>query len=387
MALKGKLRWVAIVAAISVVPTLLVWAPFFFGFERVWGIPIANGGMSAVIANYDGPLYMVVAKTLYDNELIKTLFSFPLPTEYYAAHFPLYPFLIRLFAPLLGFPYAMMIVTVLSSFLATYFFYKLCLRFVKREQAVFLTLVFSVLPARWLIVRSVGSPEPLFIGAVIASLYYFTQKKYLWAGIWGVVAQLTKSPGILLFIAYVLAILQPSMKRFATKTVVQWLRKIEWKAYPILLIPLSLGLVFVIFQSTFGNFFAYFNSGDNIHLLFPPFQIFNSSASWVGTFWLEEVIFVYLFAILGFVELWRLKDKTFAIFVGVFFFSIIFVSHRDIMRYSLPIVPFLLIGFKDLILRKEFKVVFAFLLIPIYLFSLTYISGNIMPIADWAPFL
>lgn len=371
----------------ALIPTILVWSPFFFQFEEVFGVPVAKGGMSTVIANYDGPLYIVVAKSLYNNEFIRNTFSFPLPVQYYAAHFPLYPLLIRLFAPILGYPYSMIFVTLISSVLAFFFFYKVATLVLKEKEALFFTLVFSILPARWLIVRSVGSPEPLFITTILASVYYFSQKKYWWAGIFGALAQATKSPGIILFVAYIVTVLQPTLRTLATSSFSSWIRKIEWKALPIFLIPLSLIGIFATYKLTFNDFLAYFNSGDNIHLMSLPFQIFDSSQAWVGTFWLEEVIFVYILIAIGVINLSKLKNKIFFWFSLLFFLTILFVSHRDIVRYSLPIAPFVLLGFKDTIQKREFKFVLALIIIPIYLYTITYISGNTMPISDWAPLL
>jgi hypothetical protein len=74
-------------------------------------------------------------------------------------------------------------------------------------------------------------------------------------------------------------------------------------------------------------------------------------------------------------------------FTLVFFIPLLFVAHRDLLRYCLPVVPFLILGFKDLLVKKEFKIALIVLLIPIYLYSLTFISQNTMPIANWAPFL
>jgi len=343
--------------------------------------------MATIVANYDGPLYLVLAKTLYNTQQIGESFSFPLPLEYYAAHFPLFPALIRLISLILGYPYAMLLVTVLSSILALYFFNKLGQEYTDKQSALWLTLVFSIFPARWLIVRSIGSPEPLFIASILASIYFFKKKKYWPAGIWGVIAQLTKSAGILLFIAYLAIILFPKLKTFATKRFKTWLKSLDWQATPVLLIPLALLAVFFLYKHTFNDFLAYFHSGNNIHLLFPPFQIFNYSQPWVGTFWLEEIIFIYLFGLLGLLSLIKQKRIILAWFVGIFFATTIFISHRDLLRYSLPIVPFILIAFSDFLNRKEFKIALAFLIIPIYLFALSYIAQNIMPISDWAPLL
>ena len=170
-----------------------------------------------------------------------------------------------------------------------------------------------------------------------------------------------------------------------------WEKLIDFRYFSLLLIPLSLLGVFAVFKLTLGNFFAYFNSGDNIHLFFPPFQIFNYAAPWVGTLWLEEIIFVYLFGIVGISHLYQklTDDKNYAPFwfTLIFFSMIFFVSHRDIIRYALPVVPFLILGFSDFLLKKEFKYLFLIIIIPIYLFSLSYISQNIMPISDWTPLL
>ncbi len=373
---------------LTLIPTLIIWGIFYFKVKEVNSIPIPINGMETVVANYDGPLYLVVAKTLYSNNAIKTSFQFPLSVEYYAAHFPLFPVLIRgLGLVTKNFPYSMLAITLFSSFLALFFFHKLISEYVDNINALWITAVFAIFPARWLIVRSVGSPEPLFIAAIIASIYYFDNKKFWLAGIWGAIATLTKSPGILLLGAYLLAVIVPRLKSLAITKFSVWLKSLNLKRYPVLLIPIALFVVFYIYKIQFNNFFAYFNSGDNIHLMFPPFQIFNYAAPWVGTFWLEEIIFIYLFGAIGLMELIKMKKWTLASFVGIFFVSILFVSHRDITRYALPIIPFLFVAFSKYMITKQFKFAFLILIIPTFLFALAFISNNAMPISNWGPLL
>lgn len=384
----AKVKRILLILLLSLVPTFLIWIPFLVKLKNFWGIPLPQNGMAVVVANYDGPLFLVVAKTLYNLEQIGLNYSFPLPLEYYAAHFPLFPLLIRLFSFILGYPYSMLFVTLVSSFLALYFFNRLMRRYVKGKSALWLTAVFAIFPARWLIVRSVGSAEPLFVASIIASMYYFQREKYWRAGIWGMVAALTKSPGILLFASYFLYLIVPHVKRLIFSPVSAWLKLTKMdRAYPIFLIPLSVLGVFVFYKFTFNDFLAYFHSGDNIHLFLLPFSVFNFSSPWVGTSWLEEIIFVYLFGALGLVKLIRQKRYELATFVGIFFFSILFVSHRDLIRYALPIVPFLFVAFNQTLIKKDFKRVFLLLILPIYLFSLAFIAQSAMPISNWAPFL
>jgi Gpi18-like mannosyltransferase len=265
---------------------------------------------------------------------------------------------------------------------------KLISQYVDKKEVLFLTFLFSIFPARWLVVRSIGSADPLFIASIIASLYYFKNKKYWLAGMWGAVAQITKSPGILLFISYLIFLLVPVFKNKLIAPAKKWFDSINLKkTYPLLLIPLSLVVVFGFYKIVQGDFWAYFHSGDNIHLAFPPFQIFNYSAPWVGTFWLEEIIFVYLLGAIGVYKLFQKKDYELGIFGAIFFIMTLFIAHRDLMRYSLPLVPFLLVAYSDTLIKKEFKIAMCVIIIPIYLYSLAFISQNVMPISNWAPFI
>lgn len=382
-----KLRIFFICLILSLVPTILIWVPFFLGIESVWGIPVKSGGMATIIQNYDGPLYIAIAKTFYNPDLLSN-FSFNLPFEYYPAHFPLFPLFIKLVAPLIGtYTYSMLIVTCLGSIFAIFYFYQYCEKFISKKNALLLTFVFSIFPARWLIVRSVGSPEPLFVGAIIASIYYFKSQKYWLAALFGVIAQALKSPGILLFLSYLVSIIWPGLELGAKTSAKNIIKAIKWRAYPVFLIPATLIAIFIFYYVQTGDFFAYFNSGDNIHLFFPPFQIFNYSQPWVQTHWLEEVIFVYLLSLISIIKLWKQKDFVSLSFVVIFFTTIIFVSHRDIIRYSLPIVPFMISSFSKEIGDKYFLPIFLFLVLPIYLFSIAYISQNYIEISNWAPLL
>lgn len=385
-----KYRNYLILSAACLLTTILLWLPFFLRVDSIWGIDLKKDGMATLVANYDGPYYIVAAKSLYDPVAISQNFNFPLEPIYYTAHYPFFPLLIRglhTIIPPLGYPYAMLLVTVFTGIFAVCMFYLLLEEIGLKRHALWLSLLFTIFPARWLIVRSIGSPEPLFLGTVLASIYFFYKEKWWLAGIFGALAQFTKPPAILLFAAFSITLISTHWPKLAHNHFTTWVKILRWKAYPILLIPISLFLVYVFYGIRFNDFFAYFNSGDNIHLKFPPFQIFNPGEPWVGTFWLEEIIWVYSFGFLGFLYLLKQKQILLASFTGIFFFSILFVAHRDIGRYILPIVPFLFIAFAKLLDSREFKIALVFLILPIYLFSIAFISNNITPIGDWSPLL
>ncbi|MGB9706552.1 MAG: hypothetical protein ACPLXP_00545 [Microgenomates group bacterium] len=355
-----------IITFLVIFSTLLVWLPFSFKNQFL-----------KVFANYDGPNYIVVAKTWYNKDLIEKHFALPSPPEYYPSHFPGYPALIRLLDLFLPGTWAMLISALLTTILASTVFYLFVKKFNLSPQPLWLTTIFLFLPARFLVVRSVGSPEPLFIFAILASFYFFRLKKWWLAGIFGALAQITKSPGILLFVTYGIIIFVRGLKT----------KKIPWEVYPLLLIPLSALGVFIFYLFQTGDFLAYFHSGDNFHLVFPPFQSFNTGKPWLGDFWLEDMIYIYLLGALTVVQLIKLKQFDLATFAGIFYTATLFIAHRDLSRYSLPLAPFALIAFSDFLEKKEFKIAFWVVLAGIYLYAINFITHNTAPIADWTPYL
>jgi Gpi18-like mannosyltransferase len=346
---------------ITVASTLAVWI---------------SAGLNTVYQNFDGPFYIVVAKTWYNHDLIRNLFSFKLPLEYYPAHFPLYPMMLGLVS-LLGLDHlqAMLVVNLVMTVITAGVFYKIAVNLGWESPfwAVFAWLFWW--PRMWA-VRSVGSPESLFILGIILSLYFFQTKKYFWAGVAGSAAVLTKSPGILLLITYFLILILQFIKE----------KKINWQAWPVLMIGVTLAGLFYYFQLKTGDFWAYFHTGDNIHLQIFPFRVFDSNQPWVGDFWLEDVIWVYLIAGIGVYRAMK-KNQVWGMFGAVFFAVIMFVSHRDISRYSLPLVPVVLLGFSDLLAKKEVKWLLALMVIPLFFYTINFISHNTISIADWRPLL
>ena len=371
------------ISVLVLLTTLFVWLPFSLKISSLpgWGLDF-SAGLPAVWKNYDGPNYLIIAKTWYDKNLIGQTFSLPLPLEYYPAHLPFYPVLIRLLNFVLRGTRAMLLATLIGSVLAFGMFYKFLLDFKLTKQAFFLTLVLLLLPARFLAVRSIGAPETWFIFFVLASLYQFKKKKYFWAAIWGSLAQLTKSPAVLLLFGYVLSLAYDYRKSKQSEV-----KKLT-AAWPLLLMPLTVYLLFSFYKARTGDFWAYFHSGDNFHLFWPPFSIFSPQGKfWTGDFWLEEIIWIWLIYGLGVLRLWKKKLTIEAFFMGTFFATTLFVAHRDVSRYILPIAPLAILAWKDLILKKEFRWLLLLLIIPIYLFTWDFLLNNQAPIADWAPYL
>jgi hypothetical protein len=379
----SKPKSLLLICLITLLSTLLLWLPFFGGFGNFMGFQIPAGGMKTIFANYDGPNYIVIAKTWYQKSLVGQTFSLPLPLEYYPAHFPGYPLLIWLLGAFLSLTQAMLASTLLTSMLAAGMFYLFLCKFKLSKNPFWLTLVFLFLPARYFIVRSVGAPEAMFVFLILAAFYFFRQKKYWPAAIFGALAQLTKTPGILLFAGFGLYLAYQMIRSSWSRESVHKILK----AWPLALIPLTVLGVFVFYGQQTGDFWAYFHSGDNFHLTLFPYQAFNSSRTWLGQIWIEDMVWLYLVAAVGVVLLFKKKLLDLGFFALIYYLATLFVAHRDLSRYLLPAWPFFLIGYDHLLQKKEFKIAFGLVLPAIYFYSLNFIISNLAPIADWTPYL
>lgn len=359
--------------------TLLVWLPHLVAIPNFWGLNFSNG-FATIYRNFDGLEYIVIAKSFYNPDVINSIPQ-SLPVNYYASHFPGYAFLIALFAPFLGFLKSMLFVSVASTILATWAFYFFISNLKLSKHPLFLSLIFLVLPARWLIVHSVGSSEPLFIFLTIATLYFFIRFEQtghfvdiILAGFLGLLAQISRPPGILLAAALGLYILWQAYKKRSMSYILSF--------YPLLLIPITLSGIFYWYSLTYQDFFAYFHSGDNIHLTFPPFQVFNKEQFWVGDVWLEDIVYIFILGFLAGVLLWKQKLYTLSFFVLTYLCASILVAHRDVSRYILPITPLVLIAFEKVLTSREFKIILPIILLAIYLYAQNFILQNTAPIPN-----
>jgi len=360
------MKKILFIVLIVIISSLLVWSPFSI-----------KNQMPLVFANFDGPNYIAIAKCWYNKTCLAQTFSLPLPLEYYPAHFPGYPLIIKAFNLFLPGWWAMLAANLLTTITMAIAFFQL-LKQLKIKNPFWPTTVLLFLPARILILRTIGAPETLFISAILASIIFFRKKQYFKSAIFLAIAQLTKSPAVILLAAYGLNILLTDKFNFK-----KWLKK-----WPLILAPLTILGIFFFYQQQTGDFLAYFHSGDNFHIFFPPFQAFDGKQSWLGgNFWLEDIVYIYLIggvAVLTLIK--KYKNDIIALFPALFYLSTLFVAHRDISRYSAPLYAFWLIAFTPYLKKWEFKIIFLIILPAIFLYAINFITYNVAPIADWTPY-
>lgn len=366
-------------AVLTALFSVIFWFIFYFNIPGKIGFnPVS---LETVFFNYDGPNYMVISKCGYNKDCIGPNFSLPQPLEYYPAHLPGYPILITLFSNFTSTPKAMLLVTLVGSIFLTLILFEFLKLFVKEKKAFWLAFLFLFFPARLFVLRQIGAPETWFLATIIASIFYFKKEKYLLAAIFAAIAQSLKTPGILLFGSYGIMAIYELIKN---KNFVAVFKKYFW----FILTPITVFAIFNLYKIQTGDFLAYFNSGDNFHLNKLPYLVFISTKSWIGSIWLEDIIYIYLIAIYGVSRLFKkYKFDIVTIFPAVFTLATLLVAHRDISRYITPVYPFLLLAFAKFLNKKSIKIIFLILFPAILLYAINFVAGNVAPIANWAPFL
>ncbi len=374
---------ILILAGLVVGSNFLIWLPHLLQLPNFFGLNFSRG-FQTIYLNFDGLEYVFIAKSFYQPSIFAQLPQ-SLPASYYPSHFPGFALLILVFAPLLGYLKAMLLASLLATIASTVAFYFLVRDFKLTNHPLLLSSIFIILPARWLIVHSVGSSEPLFIFLIISCLYFVmkylqteTFKHLVFAGLFGFLAQFTRPPGALLFISLALFVLWQNYKLLQTEGYKSFITA-HLRYYPLLFMPLALLVVFLWYFLSLGDFWAYFHSGDNIHLSFPPYQVFNKSQYWVGDIWLEDILYIFGVGFLGAVMLYKKRLFPLAFFVFTYLTASTLVAHRDISRYVLPIYPFLLIAFEKVLTSQEFRIVLAIIGLAIYLYSQNFILANTAP--------
>ena len=353
-----------------------MWIPFILQSHSWFGLDFSSFSFLTIYQHFDGLLYLVPAKTLYNPQAIEQLgLELTLSNGYYAAHLPLYPLLIRFCAPIFGYLKSMVLVNLLATSGLVIFFYYFISKFNLTKKPFLLSCVLIFFP-RFLVVRAIGAPESLFMLFILVSLLFFEKQKYLFAGIAGALSVMTKTPGILLGVAYVLVFIEQMIHG----------KQFSWKWLGITLIGFGLLAVFGLYAWQYGDFFAYFHSGDNIHLS-APFSVFNFTKPWVGTAWLDDVLFYYFLYGLTTYTLYKSKYRSLFYFSLVYFIVTLFIQHRDIARYSLPIWPLAAIAFESFFTSKKFLIIFIIIFPGIMLYAWNFLQYNILPISDWRPFI
>ena len=200
------------------------------------------------LSAYDGQLYLELAHSGYTGVPPAD------PGQRIYAFFPFFPFSMRVTSLFFGgnLFFAGIILNFLFSFLAFFYLYKLVLLDYKKEIALKSVYYFVIFPAAIFFMALYS--EALFFFLSVAAFYYCRKHAWWIAGIFGYLAALTRSQGILLLlpflIEYFLYIKNQHFSSFSTV-----IKKTKGNFMSFFLIPLGLITFLWYAKQTTGNFF------------------------------------------------------------------------------------------------------------------------------------
>jgi hypothetical protein len=338
---------VIILILFSVIPSLIIFALNF-------------RDPSVIFRYWDGPNYIEVAKTLYNVPADHPFKPYGTTQAYFACHLPLYPLLIRIFS-FMSYEISMVFVTLVTAALATIAFYYFLLEYECVKSPFYSALISTFLPVRWLVYKSIGASEPLFILLVLLSLIAYKRNKLTWAMVFASLSGITRITGILLAAVYF----------------IEFIRTKNYKAVPLLaIIAVPLLLTFTYYYYQYNDFFAYFSWNSKlIHTR--PLDIFYSYSGNGDTHPAELYFLFYAAYGLGVLFLW--DYPVVFIYSLVFYCFNLFVFHEDLSRYFLSITPFVVIVAYDRVLNTpQFKIFAVFVLYLGIIYSANLLPHNVV---------
>lgn len=294
--------------------------------------------MTTVYRFWDGPNYLTVAHDLYRISPENPLLSYVYTPSFFASYLPFYPLCVRALA-FIGYEHALLLVSLLATIAAMLLFYRLARDVWRLPSPEFLALVFLFLPPRWVLYRSVGATEALYIACTLGSLWFFEKGRVGRASVAGALAALTRISGLMIAPAYAALLIRQR----------RW-RSLAWLA----LIPAGLFGYFVFCAIRFGDFFAYLRPHGEKLARLVPFG-FLPVLFQKGLY--HQVEFHILLALVYAVGISRLRPYPVLFSYCVFEFILhVFLSTEDWSRYFLSMAPFaLIVGYRELIDTRFFR--------------------------------
>ena len=377
-------REAGILVLVSLLAAVAFYLPFWVQTGPVLGVPFNHDDISVVQRHWDGPLYTVVAKTFYSPDSNVYEWWPNLPSDpvrnYYAAHFPGYPAVIKVLSFPFGYLNGMLVANVIISTLATLALYLFLREFKLSDAPFWVALAFIFLPTRFFLYRYSGSTEPLFLLLLIMSMYFFKREQFIWCGVMGALAVLTRSVGLLLFCVYALLLVWSAVSVVRQSP---WSLRIDFPQLLNLawlgLIPLALVGVGLLFQQQYGDFWAYLHTNATVEPEWPPFRS-------VSTFsiWSEGSLYAYFLTGAGIALLWRRGHYDMALMSVVFFGPTLFLAHHDITRYILPTAPFaIFVAYERFIGTVPFRAALGVMLLGIYIYGWSALYANQAPLENF----
>ena len=335
---------------LALLALLAAWGPFF-------------SRMDLVVRHFDGPNYLVVAKTLYVPTAVNPLPGYALAPSYFAAHTPLYPLVLRACAAFGGWKAGLFIATALLAAASAWAFAAYAKDAAPDIPTLVAVLVFLFLPARMFLYRALGASEALMSLLVVLAVLAWRRGRADWALFLAGLATVTRLNGILVVGVLCLALL------FSGRV------KTAFLGGALAAVPLLLLLSWHRFL--FGDFFALrlgravadSAGGAGAGRLCLPFAFIGEMAARNDWETAEMLLGLHLFYVLCAARLFVRGDRLEAGLIAAHVALFSLLRERDLPRYYLTVAPFaVVVAWRDVWSRPRVAAAVLAVLAPLSVF-------------------
>lgn len=354
-------------AAIVLIAKFLILFLSFQAYQVIVNTPINSwSDFLGIWKRWDAIHYLDIAQFGYTTEGDR---------KFDLAFFPFYPLLVRITSYVVGnYIVSAIIVSGIFSIVAAYFLKKITLLDYSKETALSAVLFFFIFPTSYFL--HLPYTESLFLALTIGAFYFARKSLWLWAGIFGLFACMTRINGVFIVPALLFEVFYEYR---ATKS---FNRRWLW----ILLVPVGFLVYLLINYYVTGNaltFLTYQREHFTKNLNFPwkgIIETFNSlkrspnDSMMIG---FQESLFVGI-GFLAMVFSWFNQRKSYSVWMTLNW--LLFVSTSFILsvpRYTLTLFP-MFIAFAFLSEKSyPFKILIAFWsILYLGLFTALFASGR-----------
>jgi hypothetical protein len=322
---------------------VLAWAPFL-------------SRRDLLVRHFDGPDYLVVAKTLYVPTRENPLPGYALSPKYFAVHPPLYPLVLRACSVFGGYVNGFFVATGLLALASAAAFAAWAREAAPEVPPIVAVLAFLLLPARMFLYRALGASEALLSLLVFLALLAWRRNRPDWAFLCAALATVTRTNGVLIVGVFCAALLFTGRPRAA-------LTGATLSAVPLLLLSSW-------HRFLFGDFFALIRvhnqSAEGGGRLALPFSFIGEMAA--KNDWETAEMLLGLFLFYGFcaARLWAKGKRLEAGLVAVHLALFSLLRERDLPRYVLTVAPVaILLAWRDVWSRPRLAATLLALLGPL----------------------
>lgn len=343
LGLRVSRRMTLLATLLAALALALAWAPFF-------------SRMDVVVRHFDGPNYLVVAKTFYVPTAQNPLPGYALTPSYFTMHTPLYPLILRACSLFGGWKAGLFVATGLLAAASASAFAVYAKDAAPEIPTVVAVLAFLFLPARMFLYRALGASEALMSLLVVLAVLAWRRGRADWALFAAALATVTRTNGILVVAVLCLALL------FAGR--------VKTALLGGALAALPLLALFSWYRFLFGDFFAllhvHADSAGGAGRLCLPFAFIGEMAARNDWETAEMLLGLHLFYVLCAARLFAKGDRLEAGLVAAHVALFSLLRERDLARYYLTVAPFaVVVAWRDVWSRPRLAAAALAVLAPL----------------------